>query len=444
MRRVLLIAYHFPPVGGAGVQRAVKLTKYFPEFGWEAVVITGPGPAGHRWTPTDPSLAGDLPRELEVHRLSGPEPAPAGGWRGRAERWLGLPPRWSAWWSAGLRSAALAVGPVDVILATMSPFESAAPVAALAAELGVPWIADLRDPWALDEMTAYPTALHRRRERVRMRRALGSAAAIVMNTEEAARVVGSRFPELGARVRDPIPNGFDPADLTAAPAPEPDRAFRVVHTGYLHTELGGRGGVRRILDWQGREVDRGARSHVHLLAALAEMAAMPGAGRVELHLAGVLTAADREAVPASVTVREHGYLPHAESIRLLRSADLLFLPMHDLPAGRRATIVPGKTYEYLASGRPILAAVPDGDARDLLAASPAVRLCRPRDVDAMVRIVSEELRRAPAADVDRSQIVGPFERRRIALRMAEVLDSVAGANGASGLPNAAGVVRAGG
>jgi glycosyltransferase involved in cell wall biosynthesis len=442
MRRVLLIAYHFPPVGGAGVQRAVKLTKYLPEFGWEPVVITGPGPAGHRWTPTDPSLAGDLPPELEVHRLSGPEPARAGGWRGRAERWLGMPPRWSAWWSAGLRSAALAVGPVDVILATISPFESAAPAAALAAELDTPWIGDLRDPWALDEMTAYPTGLHRRREGTRMRHALGSAAAIVMNTEEAARLVGSRFPELGARVRDPIPNGFDPADLIAGPAPEPDPAFRIVHSGYLHTELGGRGGVRRILDWQDREVDRGARSHVHLLAALAELAATPAPRRIELHLAGVLTRADREAVPATVTVREHGYLPHAESIRLLRSADLLFLPMHDLPAGRRATIVPGKTYEYLACGRPILAAVPDGDARDLLAASPAVRLCRPHDVGAMVRIIAEELRGAPAADVDRSPIMAPFERRRIALRMAEVLDAAAGANAASGLPRSAEVAPA--
>jgi glycosyltransferase involved in cell wall biosynthesis len=444
MRRVVLIAYHFPPVGGAGVQRAVKLVKYLPAFGWEVVVITGPGPAGQRWTPTDPSLAGDLPPEVEVHRLPGPEPARADGWRGRAERWLGMPPRWGAWWSAGVRSTALAVGPVDAILATMSPFESTAPAAALAAELDTPWIADLRDPWALDEMTAYPTALHRRWEAARMRRALRSAAAIVMNTGEAARLLGSRFPELGARIRDPIPNGFDPADFIAGPAPKPDPAFRIVHSGYLHTALGGRGGVRRILDGQDREVDRGARSHVHLLAALAELGSMPAPRRIELHLAGVLTRADREAVPATITVCEHGYLPHAESIRLLRSADLLFLPMHDLPAGRRATIVPGKTYEYLACGRPILAAVPDGDARDLLAASPGVRLCRPRDVGAMVQIVSEELERAPAVDVDRSPIVAQFERRRIALRMAEVLDTVAGADGTCGLAKSTEVAPAGG
>jgi hypothetical protein len=60
------------------------------------------------------------------------------------------------------------------------------------------------------------------------------------------------------------------------------------------------------------------------------------------------------------------YVPPAESVALIRLADLLFLPMRDLPPGVRVTIVPGKTYEYLASRRPILAAVSDGDARDLL------------------------------------------------------------------------------
>ena len=43
---------------------------------------------------------------------------------------------------------------------------------------------------------------------------------------------------------------------------------------------------------------------------------------------------------------------------LISSADLLFLPMHELPEGTSARIVPCKTYEYLASGRPVLAAVP--------------------------------------------------------------------------------------
>ena len=74
----------------------------------------------------------------------------------------------------------------------------------------------------------------------------------------------------------------------------------------------------------------------------------------------------------------------------MRSADLLFLPMHDLPPGRAAGIVPYKTYEYLAAERPILAAVPDGDARDLLRV-PHATLCRPKDVEAMAAAIADAI-----------------------------------------------------
>ena len=69
----------------------------------------------------------------------------------------------------------------------------------------------------------------------------------------------------------------------------------------------------------------------------------------------------------------------------MRSADLLFLPMHDLPEGTRAGLIPYKTYEYLGARRPILAAVPDGDVRDMLAPLERVWLVRPADVDGWPR-----------------------------------------------------------
>jgi hypothetical protein len=70
---------------------------------------------------------------------------------------------------------------VDAIIASMSPFSTARAAARIAQELGKPWIADLRDPWALDEVLVYPTALHRRAAERRMGADLSSAAAIVMN-----------------------------------------------------------------------------------------------------------------------------------------------------------------------------------------------------------------------------------------------------------------------
>ena len=151
MKRVALLAYYFPPLGGAGVQRAVTLARRLPALGWEPVVVTGPAAGGDRWSPHDAGLGAGLER-LEVIRVAGPEP-PRG--EGRAERWLRIRSDWARWWADGA-AAALAGLDVDVILATLSPFEGAGAAARAAARLGKPWVADLRDPWALDEMFVYP------------------------------------------------------------------------------------------------------------------------------------------------------------------------------------------------------------------------------------------------------------------------------------------------
>ena len=130
-------------------------------------------------------------------------------------------------------------------------------------------------------------------------------------------------------------------------------------------------------------------------------------------------------VPSS---RLHGYVTHAESIELMRTADLLFLPMQNLPSGVRATIVPGKTYEYLASGTPILAAVPDGDARDILDAAGNARLCRPDDVTGMAAAISEAVddhRTGRPARPPDPRVVARYEYRKLAEELAVVFDGVA-------------------
>jgi glycosyltransferase involved in cell wall biosynthesis len=429
MRRILYLAYHFPPVGGAGVQRNAKFARYLPELGYAPVVVTGTGGEASRWTPTDETLRDDVPDGTEVHRLGGPEPGESCGWRSRGERWLGARTAWSRWW---MREAA-ALGrelarDVDVVYAAMAPYETAEVAARIAHAAGKPWVADLQDPWALDEMMVYPSSLHRSLDAGRMRSVLATADAIVMNTPESAARVRLRFPELAGKLVFSIPNGFDAADFAGDLPERDDGAFRIVHTGYLHTELGRRnrraGRVARLLGGTNGSVDIFTRSHVYLLEALDRL----GAAGVEVHLAGVLTATDRD-YAQHPAVRLRGYLPHAESVALIRSADLLFLPMHNLPRGERMSIVPGKTYEYLASGRPILAAVPDGDARDLLEEAGSARVCRPDDVDAMAEIVGAELERVRAGRPHRppdDAVLERYERRRLTEQLAEVFDVVLG------------------
>jgi hypothetical protein len=435
LKKVLFLAYYFPPLGGAGVQRSVKFVQYLPGFGYDPIIVTGPTETSLSWAPADYTLADALPAGADIRRVPGPEPPRTAGWQGRVERWLGLSGAFARWWIEGTVSAGRQTGQeVDVICASMSPFASGEAAMRLARELARPWVADLRDPWALDEWVTYPTAFHRGLELGRMRRVLASADAVVMNTPGAAEQVLRRFPELRAKLITTIPNGFDASDFEGPPPVRDDGVFRIVHTGYVHTDLGLRHRktrlVKRLLGGAAEGLNVLARSHLYLLDAVAQLIAARPELRscVELHLAGVMSKSDREVIRSEI-VRAYGYLPHDEAVALIRSADLLFLPMHDLAPGIRASIVPGKTYEYLASGRPILAAVPDGDARDLLEAAGTAFLCRPIDIDCMQRIIHEQIERCRsgrAGPAVSPEIVQRYERRRLVEELAVVFDAVIG------------------
>jgi glycosyltransferase involved in cell wall biosynthesis len=429
--RVAFLAYYFPPFGGGGVQRSLKFAKYLPALGYEPIVVTRPLTSSFAWTPPDETLERDLATDTTVLRVPGPEPSRARGRRSRLERWLRLPSAFRRWWVEGAVATAREIeAPVDLVYATMSPWETGDAAQRIAAELGVPWVADLRDPWALDEWLVYPSRVHRALELRRMRRMLGAADAVVMNTAEATAQV-ERFPELRGKHVYTIPNGFDAEDFAGPPPRRVDDAFRIVHAGNVfpvaektRVRLG-----RRLLGGSAPGLNVVTRSHVHLLEAVERIrSTRPEVGsRVEVHLAGSIHDAVRASLPPWVVA--HGYLPHPKTVELLRSADLLFLPMHDLPPGVRSRIVPGKTYEYLASQRSILAAVPDGDARDLLDRAGSAFLTRPADVDAMATVVAEQAERAARGEEPpqpHGEVLERYERRRQAADLAAVFAATLG------------------
>jgi glycosyltransferase involved in cell wall biosynthesis len=404
------------------------------DHGYAPVVVTGGGATSDRWAPEDATLAAEIPGGVTVHRVGrAEEPESSSGWRRAAERWLAYGDRWGDWWAdASFRLGRDVAGDVGLIYVWMQPYASAAAGARLSRALDRPWVADLGDPWVLDEMMIFPSALHRRRALGEMRRLLGTASAIVMSTPEAASRLAKQFPELTQPIVA-IPNGFDREDFAALPPPRTDAKFRIVHTGYLHTEIGlqhrRRRRLRETLRASPRGLDILTRSHVYLVEALNQLVGGDPvlADSIELHLAGVLNEADRAVAARCPVAHVRGYVSHADSIELLQTADLLFLPMQNLPIGTRATIVPGKTYEYLASGSPILAAVPDGDARDILSEAGNATLVRPDDVDGLVAAIASAFDRGRRGEPRRTpdpSVVQRFEYQRLVGELAGVFDGV--------------------
>jgi glycosyltransferase involved in cell wall biosynthesis len=434
-RKLLFHSYHFPPIGGSGAQRPLKMVRHLAELGYTSTVVTrAEAEREDRWAPKDLTLVEEIPPAVTIRRVPAQEPRPTARLRPVAERWLGVRDAWTAWWiEASYRLGLEAGADADLIYVWMQPYASAYAGAELSRALAKPWVADLGDPWALDEMIVYPSGLHRRLELRRMGRLLRTASAVVMSTQEAASRLVRAVPELADRSIVAIPNGFDAADFQGAAPTRDDGRFRIVHTGYLHTQLGEqhrrRRVVRRALRGDVPGIDILTRSHVFLIEAIDRLLdRRPDLSDVlELHLAGVMNETDRRVARHCRVATLHGYVTHAESIELMRGANLLFLPMHSLPAGTRATIVPGKTYEYLASKTPILAAVPEGDARDILADAGNAILVRPDDVEGIAAGILAALAQfqndAPPQEPD-PEVVARFEYGRLAAELADVFDAV--------------------
>jgi glycosyltransferase involved in cell wall biosynthesis len=423
MKRLLLIAYYFPPDGGAGAQRPAKFCRYLPECGWDVTVLTRAVQSDAdrgRWDPADSSLSRDVEGLARILRI----------------------PARDGWLDHLFASACEEVRRqrYDCVLITMSPFSLAYVGHRLRTKLDVPIVYDLRDPWCLDGWQRQPTYWHWRREMRLMRASLSEADGVIANTPEAARRIREVIPELEGDRLSVIPNGYDREDFRRASSPAPasvSRTFTLVHTGTLHGEVlyrdfSVKGVARRILAHSPERIIRSGRTVQHLLGAVRRLKKEDAecADKLRIVLVGQADEGTLRCIASSSLgsiVSTTGFVTHTESVHWLMKADGLFLPLHDLPHGGRSLIVPGKTYEYLASARPILGCLPAGDAHDLVAASGVGYLSRPTDEPAICESLHRMVRDwagTPPRQREPAPWVSAYERRELARRLAEFLERV--------------------
>lgn len=374
MRKLLYIVYYFPPDGGGGTQRGLKFCKYLPEFGWMPTVLTRQCKGGRKWSePEDRSLLEELPPEVRVIRVGTENTDKRARWRG-----YDMP---RSLVEAFIREACrmLAAEPFDAVFISMSPFALCSVGADIRKQFDVPVIYDLRDPWALDGWRDHPTVYHWYRDWMTMRRTLRGASGIVANTPESARVIKTQLNGAARPSLEMIPNGYDETDFFGVRPREragQDRRFRLAHGGLLYSFLLYQNktlfdALKSCLRYRPEPIVPAGRSEYFLYKAIRILRSEshPVAQSLQLIFMGATSdAALRCAQDAGMLsqVEFTGYLEHRALIQNIVDADALFLPLHGLPTNRRSLIIPGKTYEYLASGTPILGALPPGDARDLV------------------------------------------------------------------------------
>lgn len=414
-KRVLVLAYYFPPMGLSGVQRAAKLVKYLPASGWIPHVLTTQ-PGGY--FAHDESLLREV-EDAEITRSYSLDPTrlfgsgatvslPSEGRRGflsAVSQSVFLPDNKIGWAPFALREARRLhrAWPFDAVFSTAPPYTSHLVGARLARAWGVPLVTDFRDDWLGNPRHVYPTALHRRAHATLERRALrASSLALTINPVIQRRLKQSA----GNTPVCVLPQGFDPADFEPGAKPSAE-TFSLAYTGVFY-------------DAQ--------RPDEFLEACAAFLKARPEArSAFRLDFAGLLSDAARAQIEArglAGLTTYRGYLPHREATALMQRSTALWLTI-----GRRSgaeSISTGKLYDYVGARRPILALVPPGAAQSELNGHGAAFIAAPDDVPAIAARVAELYERWESATLPEPDLafVARFDRRKIAADVGAHLDGL--------------------
>jgi glycosyltransferase involved in cell wall biosynthesis len=413
--KLLLVSFYFPPAGGGGVQRPLKLATHLPATGIELHVLAPDDP---KWIHSGEELA--VPTKAWVHRAHylgprGRKPAEElHGLEGveRMMRRAGLlsrrflVPDENAAWALTAAPAAIRLirqHSIDAVLTTSPPPSVHLVGAAAKAATGARWVADLRDSLLAHahRQADNPAALLKEKARAAVARLVARRADAVVTVSEPIAEEMRGLDPAGRVVT--IANGCDFEDFKGLEYRPADR-FRITHTGSF----------------------LGRRSPRPFLTALADSGL-----DVVARFVGDFRSADREwaeQLGLGDRLELHPYTSHRESLELQRDSEalLLLIPEAD---GRGRAVLSGKVFEYLAAERPILAAVPpDGEAARLLRETGAGIVVSPEDTGGIRTALEGLVARWKAGRLDgtllSAELRERLSRRARVEELAELLRSL--------------------
>jgi len=421
-----MIIPFFPPNAGGGVYRPLGFVKYIGRYGWRPTVVTMESKS--YWI-TDESLLADVPPGCDVRRtrtlsgqalLSSLRRRNTNGQKPqvRSSRSFGIlrkfgaaalvPDTYVGWYPFALREGkrVLREKSIDAIYSTSPPETSHLIAGRLHAVSGIPWVADFRDPWMNLYLLPTPTPLHARLHE-RLERRVCREASVVVTSPWHRDLLAAKYPWMKPAAL--IPNGYDPSHLDSVMdiAPPTDH-FEIVHAGMLTQK----------------------RSAVPFLKALRIfLDEVPGA----LERCRVVFLGPRES-ENDAAVEELGLsrivsfcdtVPHAEALKIERGSHILVLIKHTNPV--YDGIVPGKLFEYIGVGRPILALAPEGEASRIVRGRRRGEVAPqddPAGIADKIKIMYERYTRG-ALDTEYDLSPVPDYRRDVlAKRLAEHIDAI--------------------
>ena len=419
-RRVLIVTFYWPPSGGGGVQRWLKFAKLLPEHGWSPIVVT---PSNPDVPVADDSLLDEVSEDLEVwafpiHEPSrwlrtlrlgsktgsrlGAESRSDSSWLAKLIGWirgnLFVPDARVGWVRPTTKHVLrkLRESPVDLIVTTGPPHSMHLIGLALKRATGIPWVADFRDPWSSMDYLKEFRLNNRAKKRMKTmeQSVVSDADCLLVTSPGALRELGVSDNPKGLV----LPNGWDKDDFPV-PAPSPtlhDGKPVMGHFGALY----------------------GARNPKTLWPLLAQTG-------WHLRMGGQVTEDVKQDILSSgVSVEWLGDLPHKQAVRAMHECHALLVAHNNSSSAKAST--PGKVFECLATGRPLLVIGPEGsdlEARCISWGKPFFAHTSPTLEDDLNDWLQKH-RESDIQNVSPSMDSHAFERHAIATELAEMFGAL--------------------
>ena len=381
-KNVLIIAYAFPPHSVVGAMRPMRFCKYLPIYSnWRPVVLS----VKKNFIRNDISLLREFSDNIPVYRAPIIEPklwyetrralnrkppaenspmrdgvkhpsASATGARlylkkiKRLLEELVSTPDPQLFWTLPVVWKALKIirkHRIDALIVTSPPWSVQVSGYLIKRLTGIPWIADLRDPWT--DVPRYDRLkLTRKIDAFLERKCLVYADKVISTSHTFSDQLRKRFPETNPNRFVTLYNGFDEEKFSSI-SPRSSKNFTIVHLGTFYPLFDSFFILEGIGQWLANdsEVDK---SRIRIVFV----------GQIQGYIEKVL-----EDNGLSDITEITGFKPHTEAIDIAAGADVLLLSIGLSPLTPKGWL-PSKIFEYIALNRPILASVVNGEASDLI------------------------------------------------------------------------------
>ena len=330
MKKLLVISYYWPPLGGPGSLRPVKFARYLPDFGYEPIILTRKSIPYHSMdkelgaqvehikTLRTESL--DPARLLHILGMRDYRPKP---WHLPAKQAMNFPDHKILWLPFAYSIARQR--DFDFIFVTAPPFSAFLSGYYLSQTLSKPLILDFRDAWLEFPFLPYKTKMKKAYVSHWEEKLVNAANLIIVVDNNIKEKLIERYPKILKKVFV-IPNGYDPDDFIV---PDKPHIFTISYIGTIREE----------------------RNPVNILKAINELVQENKINNKDVKLKFIGHIEDRylhEINKYSFT-ETHGHLPYTKAIREFSSAHLSIM----ITTGSKY-FFPSRQNEYLAAGLPII------------------------------------------------------------------------------------------